>query len=111
PDIFECCAVTHRRLRTQHVCVFILAGQSVPELCLWLNTLATRVLSVSVDDTVRLVVADNGVGARNAGEGAGLSGLRRRVEGLGGDAQFDRDAGMQIRITLPVTPLLPEGAS
>ncbi|MEO0425579.1 MAG: sensor histidine kinase [Pseudomonadota bacterium] len=70
---------------------------------------AARIELDHAEDRVELVVADNGVGTASAREGAGLSGLRNRVEALGGDAKIDREGGMQIRIRLPLSPLGESG--
>ncbi len=65
---------------------------------------AARIALDQADDRVELVIADNGVGPTSTREGAGLSGLRHRVEALGGDASIEREGGMQIRIRLPLAP-------
>ncbi len=52
---------------------------------------------------VTLTVADNGVGAKEAGEGFGLRGLRERAELLGGSltAENRAEGGFELRISLP----------
>lgn len=53
------------------------------------------------DGVCRLEVHDDGCG-RLAPEGAGLAGIRSRVEALGGHFQRDVTAGTRLVITLPV---------
>jgi two-component system sensor histidine kinase DesK len=48
-----------------------------------------------------LEVADNGKGG-NVPEGNGLSGMRQRVEALGGAIERDGSAGTRLRIRVPV---------
>lgn len=55
---------------------------------------------------LRVVIRDDGVGVPpDHGIGLGLSGMRERVEALGGDFHLDRDApGAVVRISIPVDP-------
>jgi two-component system sensor histidine kinase DesK len=48
-----------------------------------------------------MVVADNGLGG-SLNEGSGLSGMRERVEALGGALERDGSHGTQLRIRVPV---------
>ena len=52
---------------------------------------------------VFLEVADDGRGGSGP-EGAGLTGMRERITGLGGAVQRDAGPGMRVRVTLPVEP-------
>ena len=53
-------------------------------------------------------VHDDGVGG-NAEPGSGLTGMRERVESLGGTLRYDGTKGMTITITLPLaTPFAGE---
>lgn len=52
------------------------------------------------EDTVRLVVHDNGIGG-NGPEGAGLSGMRARLAEVGGGVQRDGAAGMRLVLSAP----------
>jgi two-component system, NarL family, sensor histidine kinase DesK len=59
-------------------------------------------LSLGLADGVcRLEIADNGCG-RLGPEGAGLAGIRSRVEALGGEFRREVAAGTRLIITLPV---------
>jgi two-component system sensor histidine kinase DesK len=52
---------------------------------------------------VALLVTDDGVGAAaEIREGAGLGGIRKRVEALGGETSIEGAPGMRIRVWLPV---------
>ncbi|MEM9056218.1 MAG: sensor histidine kinase [Pseudomonadota bacterium] len=66
---------------------------------------AARIQIDQQGDELRLVVADNGVGSRDgASEGAGLAGLRKRIQALGGEATVDSVDGMRISVSLPLEP-------
>jgi len=54
-----------------------------------------------VDKALELKVGDNGSGGA-AIEGAGLSGMRERVESLAGSMQIDGSSGTSIKIRLPI---------
>jgi two-component system sensor histidine kinase DesK len=53
------------------------------------------------DDTVRVVVQDDGVGS-TASEGAGLSGMRARLAALGGEMRRDGTRGTRLELLVPV---------
>jgi len=50
----------------------------------------------------RLTVADDGKGLRDHGEGSGLSGMRERVRGLGGELEVRSHKGVRLSVTLPL---------
>ena len=56
---------------------------------------------VLVDKAIELKVSDNGTGGSLI-EGAGLSGMRERVESLGGSMEIDVTSGMSVRVRLPI---------
>ncbi len=64
---------------------------------------ACRIRLSQGDGRLRLEVADDGTGAR-APEGAGLAGMRERVEALGGTLERDVAAGTRLTVLLPVHP-------
>ncbi|HKW74342.1 MAG TPA: sensor histidine kinase [Terriglobales bacterium] len=66
------------------------AGATVCELVLHQN-----------NGSCRLEIKDNGCGATGA-EGVGLSGMRMRVEALGGSLKREVDTGTRLLITLPL---------
>jgi two-component system sensor histidine kinase DesK len=53
------------------------------------------------DSTVRVVVQDDGIGG-GAREGAGLSGMRARIEEIGGQVMRDGSRGTRLEMTVPV---------
>ncbi|MCZ6616940.1 MAG: sensor histidine kinase [Gammaproteobacteria bacterium] len=55
---------------------------------------------VSVEEAVELKVTDDGAGGTFV-EGAGLTGMRERVELLGGSMQIDSASGTSVRVRLP----------
>jgi two-component system sensor histidine kinase DesK len=66
-----------------------------------------RVVADASDAACWLVVEDDGRGAaalaaREAREGAGLRGMRERIEALGGTLTVDASRGMRLTATLPV---------
>jgi two-component system sensor histidine kinase DesK len=82
------------------------------ELALVLREAVTNVLRHSNADTCRLSLGiegstvvfrfeDNG-GPSRLTEGSGLSGMRRRVEGLGGRITFDAIKGLRIEARIPL---------
>lgn len=54
-------------------------------------------------DEVVLIVSDDGGGAR-APEGSGLTGMRERIDALGGSVVIDGGVGTQVRVALPLRP-------
>ncbi len=59
-------------------------------------------IRIGVEESkVVLEVADDGRGGSGP-EGAGLTGMRERIAGLGGAVHCDGESGMRVRVTLPV---------
>ena len=65
-----------------------------------------RVRAIATTRTLRLEITDDGVGGATEGAGGGLTGLRDRVEALGGTFAVDSPSGYGTRIAaaIPVTP-------
>jgi signal transduction histidine kinase len=65
------------------------------------------------DSTLRLCVRDDGAGGAEPGRGSGLTGLRDRVEALGGAIEITSPAGdgTAIRVSLPVSRVPAAAAS
>lgn len=51
---------------------------------------------------IRLRIADNGQGSAVLTHGNGLTGMRERVQALGGQLQLRKDNGMTLELTLPM---------
>jgi signal transduction histidine kinase len=68
---------------------------------------ATRVwVSLRVDhDMLRLSIRDDGVGGADANRGSGLTGLRDRIEALGGQIKIESPSGdgTLIEVQIPIT--------
>ncbi|MEZ0446998.1 sensor histidine kinase [Cellulomonas sp. ICMP 17802] len=60
------------------------------------------VVTVTADDRLRLVIADDGRGGAVATPGSGLDGLRSRVAALDGTFDLDSPAGAGTRLTVEV---------
>ena len=65
---------------------------------------ACRVRLHATGATCELEVTDNGAGG-NAGEGCGLSGMRQRIEALGGTLERDGSRGTRLLIRLPMSSI------
>ena len=64
---------------------------------------ATKVeISIEVNERyIRLYIRDNGVGCARVKEGMGLSGMRERVENIGGTFTFSTDKGFMLVCVIP----------
>jgi two-component system sensor histidine kinase DesK len=69
-----------------------------------------RLILQSTPDGCELEVIDNGTGS-NANEGFGLSGMRHRVESLGGTLERDGTKGTRLRIWIPTQKARASGAA
>lgn len=67
---------------------------------------ATKIsISISLfNQKIHILIRDNGVGTDNLKEGYGLSGMRERIERLGGQLQIASDAGSGFRL-LAIIPV------
>ena len=56
------------------------------------------------DATLRLAIRDDGIGGANPARGSGLTGLRDRIEALGGTLEVTSpaDGGTTLLIEIPV---------
>ena len=59
-------------------------------------------ITIKAGSRVRLIYRDDGVGAVRIREGLGLSGIRRRVEALGGTFAASGHDGFSVRCVVPV---------
>jgi CHASE3 domain sensor protein/signal transduction histidine kinase len=104
---------TERRL-PQHIAVtvYYLVAEALRNAAAHAHASVVRV-EVDLDDSVRLSVRDDGVGGAHPRPGSALSGLRDRIEALGGGFAIDSPlgAGTSLRVTLPSADTTPAGAS
>jgi signal transduction histidine kinase len=63
-----------------------------------------RVDVEAVDHTIRISVADDGIGGADQGRGSGLVGLKDRIDALGGALAIESQVGQGTRldVELPV---------
>jgi signal transduction histidine kinase len=56
------------------------------------------------DETLRLAIRDDGIGGADPAQGSGLTGLRDRIEAVGGtlDVSSPADGGTTLLIEIPV---------
>jgi signal transduction histidine kinase len=72
-----------------------------------------RIELVSRDGRIELATRDDGRGARGLSNGAGLQGMRERVEKLGGELTIEtaEGAGFRVRAAIPVGPAKTDATS
>jgi signal transduction histidine kinase len=72
-----------------------------------------EVLVEEHDDKLMARVCDDGVGGADPRRGSGLTGLRDRIEALGGAIEVTSPAGVgtTIEVTLPIEPLASDDAA
>ncbi len=67
------------------------------------NASRIEVILTVVDDSLRVVLTDNGVGAKGVKAGIGLQGMQERVGRLGGDVRWSAgNHGFTIAATIPL---------
>lgn len=57
---------------------------------------------VVMNKMVRCSVSDDGVGCSNIVDGMGISGMRSRVRSVGGNIDFEAEAGFKVSMLLPI---------
>jgi predicted ATPase/signal transduction histidine kinase len=94
-----------RLLRSCEVTAYYVAAEAFTNAAKHANASAVDVLIEEADGTLTVQVRDDGVGGADAGRGSGLTGLRDRVEAVGGSMTLDSTAGAGTVLTalLPVT--------
>ena len=77
------------------------------------NASRVRVEVEAADGTLELLISDDGVGGAHPGDGAGLMGLRDRVEALGGELAIDSPVGggTSIRASIPLDEASSDSAA
>jgi signal transduction histidine kinase len=86
------------------VAVYYVVSEAVTNTTRYAGASYVEVTVEQYDGTLRLSVRDDGVGGADPGRGSGLTGLRDRVEALGGAIGITSPAGdgTVIQVSLPV---------
>jgi PAS domain S-box-containing protein len=85
------------------VAAYYVASEALTNVAKHARASVVHVDVTTNDQTLRLLVRDDGAGGASLGEGSGLVGLRDRVEALGGTIKVDSSAGKGtcVVVTLP----------
>ena len=88
------------------VTAYYVAAEAFTNAAKHANASAVDILIEQADGTLRVQVRDDGAGGADASRGSGLTGLRDRVEAVGGSMTVDSPpgAGTVLTVLLPVTP-------
>jgi signal transduction histidine kinase len=88
------------------VTAYYVAAEAFTNAAKHANASAVDILIERADGTMTVQVRDDGVGGADASRGSGLTGLRDRVEAVGGSMTVDSPpgAGTVLTVLLPVTP-------
>jgi predicted ATPase/signal transduction histidine kinase len=91
--------------RSCEVTAYYVAAEAFTNAAKHANASAVDILIEEADGTLTVQVRDDGAGGADAGRGSGLTGLRDRVEAVGGSMTLDSPAGAGTVLTalLPVT--------
>jgi signal transduction histidine kinase len=86
------------------VAAYFTASESLANAAKHSQASRITILLTCENDRVRLSVRDDGIGGADPGRGSGLTGLRDRVEALGGTLAIESasGAGTSLSATLPV---------
>ena len=87
------------------VTAYYVAAEAFTNAAKHANAAAVDILLEEVGGTLTVQVRDDGAGGADPGRGSGLTGLRDRVEAVGGSMTIDSPAGAGTVLTvrLPVT--------
>jgi len=87
------------------VTAYYVAAEAFTNAAKHANASAVDILIEQADGTLTVQVRDDGVGGADASRGSGLTGLRDRVEAVGGSITLDSPpgAGTVLTVLLPVT--------
>jgi signal transduction histidine kinase len=82
------------------VTAYYVAAEAFTNAAKHANASAVDILIEEAGDTLRVQVRDDGVGGADASRGSGLTGLRDRVEAVGGSMTVDSPAGAGTVLTV-----------
>ena len=88
------------------ITAYYVAAEAFTNAAKHANASAVDILIEEADGTLTVQVRDDGAGGADASRGSGLTGLRDRVEAVGGSMSLDSAAGAGTVLTarLPVDP-------
>jgi signal transduction histidine kinase len=91
--------------RTCEVTAYYVAAEAFTNAATHAGASAVDIVIEQADGTLRVQVRDDGVGGADASRGSGLTGLRDRVEAVGGSMTVDSPpgAGTVLTVLLPMT--------
>jgi signal transduction histidine kinase len=86
------------------VAAYYVASEALTNVAKHAHASVVHIAVTTDDETLTLVVRDDGVGGAALGEGSGLVGLQDRVEALGGTIMIDSapGSGTCVVVTLPI---------
>jgi signal transduction histidine kinase len=87
----------------QELVAYFVCSEALANIAKYADASHARVTVVASQDTLRVRVADDGVGGADARRGSGLRGLADRVEALGGRLRVEspRGGGTRVEASLP----------
>jgi signal transduction histidine kinase len=88
---------------------YYVVAEAVANAQKYAHASSVQVRAVAAPRSLHIDIVDNGVGGADADAGSGLSGLRDRVEAVGGTFHLDSPAGRGTRlmVAIPSAPLQP----
>jgi signal transduction histidine kinase len=91
--------------RSREITAYYVAAEGFTNAAKHANASAVDIVIEEADGTLTVQVRDDGTGGADASRGSGLTGLRDRVEAVGGNMTLDSPAGAGTVLTvlLPVT--------
>ncbi len=57
---------------------------------------------IAMNEMIRCMISDNGVGCSTFKDGMGISGMRQRTRNVGGTIYFETEAGFKVNMLLPL---------
>jgi signal transduction histidine kinase len=98
---------------TVEVAAYYVVSEALTNSAKYAEASRVEVLVEERGDRLQACVSDDGVGGADPRRGSGLTGLRDRIEALGGAIEVTSPAGVgtTIEVTLPIEPLGGDGMS
>ena len=61
-----------------------------------------KISIIVMNQMVRCIISDDGIGCEKIVDGMGISGMRQRVRAIGGSIDFESEAGFKVSMLLPL---------